>query len=162
MKRPRRREIRAKIRRQRVPSEESWANYASDLDQRHAHQMFAGRTNEEMQPHFRKNPLAMTDELRWMPQVPFQYYMIGFRDAMQSGQFEPTWASDAASCFLGLVIEKLERHPNHILAIMPELLPTVEHVANNQAEFLAKVSIYGNFLEKLERINTLYSQLTGR
>jgi hypothetical protein len=161
MKRPRRREIRAKIRRQRVPTEQDWGDYKSDLDRNSAHQMFAGKTNDDMQAQFRRNPVAMTGELRWMPQVPFQYYMIGFRDLMQAGQFDETWKPDAASCFLGLIIEKLKNQPNHILAIMPELLPTIEFVANNQAKFGADESIYGNFLEKSKDIHTLYARHGG-
>src|SRR6267142_1731568 len=134
MGRPRRREIRAKLRRQRVPTEQDWGNYKYDLDQEYSHQMFAGRTNEEAQIHFRNNAVATTDELRWMPKVPFQYYMIGFCDYIKSGNFKSSRASDSASCFLGLILEKLERHPDHILPIMPELLPTIEYVANNQAK----------------------------
>ena len=159
MKRPRRREIRARLRRQRVPTEQDWGNYRDDLDQNDAHQKFAGKTNEEMQKHFRNNAIATTNDLRWMPRIPFQYYMMGFRDYIASGNFESTWASDSASCFLRLVQEKLENHPDHILAIMPELLPTIEFVANNQTRFDADESIYGNFLEKLKHIQTLYAAL---
>jgi hypothetical protein len=159
MKRPRRREIRAKIRRQQVPTEQDWGNYQDDLDQKHAHQMFANKTNAEVQRYFQNNAIETTDELRWMPKIPFQYYMIGFRDAIQAGKFEPLWASDAASCFIGLVLEKLEKHPDHICPIMPDLLPTIEYVANNQTKFKAKESIYGSFLEKFKWIQTLYAAL---
>jgi hypothetical protein len=96
-----------------------------------------------------------------MPKVPFQYYMIGFRDYMKSGNFKSTWASSSASCFLGLTLEKLERHPDHILAIMLELLPTIEYVANNQTKFEATERIYGNFPEIFKRIQTLHSALGG-
>jgi hypothetical protein len=57
-----------------VPTEDDWGDYKSDLDQNHAYSVFAGRTNDEMQPFFGRNPLAMTDDLRWMPDVPFRYY----------------------------------------------------------------------------------------
>lgn len=38
---------------------------------------------------------------------------------------------------------------------MPELFPTVEYVARNQARYEAEEGVYGNFLEKLARIQTL-------
>jgi hypothetical protein len=158
MKRPRRREIRAKLRRQRVPTEQDWSNYQDDLDQNHAHQKFAGKTNEEVQKYFRDNALATTEDLHWMPRIPFQYYMIGFRDYMASGDFEPGWASDSASCFLRLILEKLERHPDYIIPIMPQLLPTAEFVANHQATFKANTEIYGSFRKIFNRIQTLYEQ----
>jgi hypothetical protein len=56
-----------------VPTEAEWGEYQADLDQTDAHDLFAGRTNEEMLPHFRKNVIERTFELRFMPEVPFQY-----------------------------------------------------------------------------------------
>jgi hypothetical protein len=142
-----------------LPTERDWGDYKSDLDQNHAHSVFAGRTNEEVQPLFRRNPIGMTDELRWMPDVPFRYYILGFRDFITAKQFDFLNASDAASCFLGLVLEKLERNPRVIVPVMPHLLPTVEYVARNQTAFDADEEIYGNFLEKLSRIQTLYAAI---
>ena len=139
-----------------VPTEKDWGNYQADLDQNHAHGLFAGRTNKEMQRFFLHNPIEMTDELRWMPEVPFQYYMLGFRDFVMGGNFR-NYASDSASCFLGLVLEKLENHPRQIVPIMAELLPAIEYVAQHQSAFDAKESIYGNFLEKLASIRALYA-----
>jgi hypothetical protein len=70
-------------------------------------------------------------------------------------------APDAASCFLGLVLEKLEKHPHHIVPIMSDLLPALEYVGHHQARFEAQESIYGNFLEKLSRIKDLYGAHNG-
>jgi hypothetical protein len=103
----------------------------------------------------------MTDELRWMPEVPFRYSMLGFRDFVMSRDLDESRNSDAASCFLGLVTEKLEGHPRHIMPIMPDLLPAIEHVARNQAAYHAEEHIYGNFLQKWERIKTLYAERGG-
>jgi hypothetical protein len=75
-----------------------------------------------------------------------------------AGRFEETWASDAASCFLGLVEEKLAKQPDYILPIMAELLPAVQHVGQNQSSFDADEDIYGNFQEKLKRIEALCSR----
>ena len=111
----------------RVPTEADWGDYQADLDQTHAHKLFAGRTNQEMLPHFRSNVIERTDELRWMPEVPFRYYVLGFRDFVIAGEFDQLEASDAASCFLGLVLEKLERQPGYILPILPQLLPANQH-----------------------------------
>lgn len=144
-----------------VPSEKDWGDYKADLDQKHAYTVFARRTNLEMQPFFRRNPIERADDLRWMPEIPFRYYMFGFRDAVMAKRFDFMYASDAASCFLGLVLAKLENHPRHIISIMPDLLPAVEYVARSQALFKADESIYGNFLEKLSRIHALYAPYIG-
>jgi len=142
-----------------VPTEADWGDYQADLDQTYAHKLFAGRTNQEMLPHFRSNVIETTDELRWMPEVPFRYYVLGFRDFVMAGEFNHLEASDAASCFLGLVLEKLEKQPGYILPILPDLLPAVRHVAMNQASFDANERIYGSFLETLGRIEALYEML---
>jgi hypothetical protein len=138
-----------------VPTETDWGNYRDDLDQNYAHDQFAGKTNDEMQPHFFRNVIERTDELRWMPEVPFRYYMLGFRDFVAAGKFDDLWDSDVASCFLSLVEEKLTKQPAYILPIMNDLLSTVRHVAEHQSEFNADPKIYGDFREKLNRIEAL-------
>lgn len=142
-----------------VPTEADWGDYQADLDQDYAHKLFAGRTNEEMLPHFRRNVIERTDELRWMPEVPFRYYMLGFRDFVMAGEFDQWEASDAANCFLGLVLQKLENQPGYILPIMQELLLAIRHVTRKQQSFDASESIYGNFPEKLKRIEALCESL---
>jgi hypothetical protein len=74
-----------------IPTEADWGNYQADLDQNYAHKMFAGRTNQEMLPHFKRNVIERTADLQWMPEVPFRYYMLGFRDFVMAGEFDPTW-----------------------------------------------------------------------
>ena len=108
-----------------------------------------------MLPHFRRNVIERADELQWMPVAPFRYYMLGFRDFVMAGEFDATWAPDAASCFIGLVLRKLEKQPGYILAIIPHLLPAIRHVAMNQESYGATESIYGSFQEKLRRIEAL-------
>jgi hypothetical protein len=140
-----------------IPTEADWGDYRSDLDQEWAHGKFAGKSNDEMQQYFREMPIEAASDLRFMPEIPFRYYILGFRDCIMSGGFEPCNNSDAASCFLHLVTEKLETQPRCILPTMPELIPAVEHIAHNQATFDADESIYGNFLETLKQIRVLYA-----
>jgi hypothetical protein len=144
-----------------VPTEKDWGDYQSDLDRKCANDLFAGRTNEEMQPHFRKNVIERTDELRFMPEIPFRYYMIGFRDFLMAGDFEHLEAADAASCFLRLILQKLEENPKCIALIMPELIPTVDHVVRNQFAFHAEKDIYGDFRELSARIHSLNTARGG-
>jgi hypothetical protein len=143
-----------------VPTEKDWGDYHSDLDQEYAHRLFAGHTNEEMQPHFRANVIERASELRFMPEIPFRYYMIGFRDFVMAGDFEYEGA-DAGSCFLRLVLQKLEQEPACIAPIMPELLETVEYVAQNQSAFDADKDIYGDFLDLAAQIRALNAARSG-
>jgi hypothetical protein len=137
-----------------IPSESDWENYKDDIDASYAHDLFIGKTNEEMQVHFRRCVIERADELRWMPKIPFRYYMLGFRDFVMSGNYDD-WGADVASCFIGLVEEKLAKEPDFILPIMPQLMPAIEYVANNQKKFGATEKIYGNFMEKFKRIKEI-------
>ena len=148
-------------RKTKIPNESDWGDYTADLDQEYAHRHFAGRSNEEIQPRFRRNPIEATEELRFMPEVPFRYYMLGFRDFVMSGDFQPLDSSDAASCFLRLTLEKLQTQPNHIVAVMLDLLPAIRYVANNQAKFEADEKIYGDFREILVQIEKLFASCGG-
>jgi hypothetical protein len=145
-----------------IPTETDWGNYSADLDQNWAHQHYYGKTNEEMQKYFRNNPIEGASDLRFMPEVPFRYYMLGYRDYVMSGNLGIREDASAADCFLSLVRDKLEKDPRYIVPIMSELLPAIEHVATHQEEFNAAEHIFGNFLERLERIRTLYADAKDR
>lgn len=142
-----------------VPTEADWGDYQAELDQKYAHDLFAGHTSEEMQPHFSQCVIERSAELWFMPKIPFRYYMLGFRDFVMAGKFANFDAPDAASCFLRLVEEKLERQPDHIFPIMADLLLAIRYVGQNQSRFDATGSIYGNFREKLLKIETKYAHL---
>ena len=146
----------------RIPTESDWGDYRGDLDQQWAHDQYCGRSNEEMQKYFRNSPIEAASDLQFMPEIPFRYYMLGYRDFVISRNFDFLDSSDAASCFLNLVMHKLEREPRYIVPIMPELLSALKYVADNQAEFQADEKIYGNFAEKFERINSLYRDSKDR
>ena len=145
-----------------IPDESDWGNYLADLDAEWAHRMFIGKSNEETQPYFRNNPIEAASDLAFMPEIPFRYYMLGFRDCVMAKKFEPCNDSDAASCFLGLVAKKLESNPRFIVPIMPALLPSIDYVAKNQEAYQADESIYGSFLQLYERILALYAESKGR
>ena len=91
-----------------------------------------------------------------MPLIPFQYYLYALRNYVMSERvLASEMSSDAASCFLGLVILKLRDAPTSIISIMEDMLPAVEYVASNQMLFDADIDIYGDFIEKLSEIKRL-------
>jgi hypothetical protein len=139
----------------KVPSEEDWGNYKDNPDSLYAYRLFFGKTNQDMQESFRINVIERVDELRWMPEKAFQYYMLGFRDYVRNGDFRFYDEADASSCYLDLIIQKLEEQPDQIKPILSELMETAEYVGNNQAEYDADEEIYGSFIEKLNKIKNL-------
>lgn len=142
-----------------IPTEADWGDYTADLDQEYAHRVFFGKTVEETRADFRENVIERTDELRFMPAVPFRYYVMGLRDFVLEGPFDGADAPSAAGCFLSLVWEKLRDHPDQILPVMPELMPAAEHLAGHQADYDADPEIFGDFSETLRAIRDRYQDL---
>jgi hypothetical protein len=58
-----------------------------------------------------------------MPQVPFRYDVLGFRDFVRAGEFNELEGADAACCLRGLILEKLEKQPQSIRQSCPSYFP---------------------------------------
>jgi hypothetical protein len=142
-----------------VPTERDWGDYLSDPDRENAHDVFAGKTRAEVLPDFEESAIERADELRFMPPVPFRYYVLALRDFVLSPDLvddhPESWAPDAAAAFLDLVREKLEEEPAAITPVLAELMPALEHVAAHQSIYKAAVDEYGDFRETLARIKAL-------
>lgn len=134
----------------KIPSEREWGDYESDEDANYSHMKFVGKSLEDALPCFKNHVLEACDELRFMPGIPFRYYMLAFRNyVISKGLLSNDMASDATSSFLDLIVEKLAKSPESIRPILGELMPAVEYVANNQTLFNADKEIYGDFLDRL-------------
>ena len=130
-----------------IPTEIDWGNWKDDIDQKFSHGIYFGHSNEEMQERFLSAPVEAAEELAFMPAIPFQYYIIGFRDSVLSLKQDPFVIADAASCFLRLILNKLINDRNIIIPIMDSLIDAVDFVAENQEKYDADIDIYGDFKE---------------
>lgn len=133
-----------------IPTEEDWSDYDKefilDLDVKYARGQFFGMSNAQMLPRYKDHVLMRAEDLHWMPIKPFQYYVFGFRDFVRKGDFGFYESSDAASAFLGLILQKLKEQPSHILPVIPELMKDIEYIAENQSMYEADIDIYGDFM----------------
>lgn len=145
-----------------IPNINDWGDHTSDRDMNYAFKIFSGKTNEEMIGEFRRNVTARTTDLKFMPDVPFRYYMMGFKNFIDKKLYDEFDCPDAVNCFITLVEEKLENSPEHIIPIMEEIKPTVELICNNQDSYGVDCSVYGDFKSKLEHISELqFRSLNG-
>jgi hypothetical protein len=147
-----------------IPTDSDWedAAEADDLDLPYAYQAFGGKSNSEIQPLLKADPLERSFEIWAMPIKPFQYYILGFRDFVLSRDFEFLTGSDAASGYLRLVQRKLKTHPHFIAPIFPSLAQSIEYISNNQSNYDADLDIYGDFRELANEIFVLYKQFIER
>ncbi|MFS1423238.1 hypothetical protein [Shewanella sp. 10N.286.48.B5] len=140
-----------------IPSETDWEDVqnSNDLDAGYAYKIFFGKSLSEVQPDFARNPIERFDELRFMPKIPFQYYIFAFRDFVINVDNLDDWTSDAASCFLSLIAEILENKPEFIAPVYYELEANLEFISQNQGLYEADEDIYGSFKSTMKKIKAL-------
>jgi hypothetical protein len=153
-----------------VPTEEDWLDWPDtaqrplDLDEAYARQQFAGKSFEEALQMFRTRDVLMcSEDVSYMPPIPFRYYMLVFKTyVLELGNREIAERdlvddpSSAASSFLRVIEAKLRSEMNFIAPIMGDLLPVVEFIAMNQQQYFADPDIFGDFRQQFARINTLW------
>ncbi len=139
----------------KIPNKTDWGNYSDNLDTLYAYKKFGGKTNKEMQKYFKVNVVERAFEIRSMPLKPFQYYMLGLKEHIDSEDFGQFEESSATSCFIELVLDTLKEKPEYINPILDQLLSTLNYIAENQEYYEADIDIYGDFREKLKNIKLL-------
>lgn len=138
-----------------VPSMNDWTGYESDFDSREAFKNFFGKSNSQMAKEYRDNISMRATDLRFMPAVPFRYYIIGFKDFLESGNLDDFSKGEAASALFRIVEYKIELQQADILPVIGDLLPILEDVASNQEKYDLSITICGDYSEKLSRIKNL-------
>ncbi|MGY4532099.1 hypothetical protein ACVW0Y_001215 [Pseudomonas sp. TE3786] len=135
-----------------IPRDEDWGSLQGNRDLQYAYKVFHGKSIEEAEELFELNVLARCEDLGCMPILPFQFYILSYRNHIASGNFRKFQMSSAANGFMELVADKMRTQPNYVLPMMKELMPTLELIAYNQLSFKADIDIYGDFKLLLNEI----------
>lgn len=142
-----------------IPSSEDWGPI-QDGDS-WTRKIYIGKSLNEVIYRFSELPTSVAEDLSFMADGPFRYYIFGFQKILfPSDGDEKMQAEDpglAANAFLNVVHSTLKQCPHKIMPVMEQLLPTVEYVAGNQATYEAAEEVFGNFQEILTQIQFLYS-----
>ncbi len=138
-----------------VPNMSDWSGYESDFDSREAFQNFFGKSNSQMAKEYRDNISMRATDLRFMPTIPFRYYIIGFKDFLSNENLDDFSKGEAASSLFRIVEFKAEYQKADILPVIRDILPTLEDIAGNQEKYDLSISICGDYSEKLTRIKNL-------
>jgi hypothetical protein len=137
----------------KIPSEIDWGDWRADVDQRYAHDLYIGKSNEEMAEHFLLGPIEVFDELLFIAKVPFQYYVMGFRDSVLSKDHSYSFiSSQAATSFIGLLEARARDKIDDIAEIESDLMPSAKYIADNQEEFGVDIEIDGDMRIIVENI----------
>ncbi len=134
------------------PSQEEWGNInKNSLDEYCAYSHFYTKSFDEAVDMFAKNALYHQEDLTYMPIKPFNFYVKAFVKYILSNKAKGD--ADGASSFLDMVEWKLETEADIISSDIKKLLiETSKKVSTNQQFYDADQDIYGDFLEKYEKI----------
>src|SRR5258706_12037609 len=137
-----------------IPTEADWGKYEANLDQEYAHRLFTGKSIRDALPLFHTNVLERAGDLHFMPAIPFQYYVLAFKEYVlsEAALEDEVEAASAADSFLNLIESRLRDDPRSIAPVIGELLPSVDFVTAHQERYHADVAIYGVFTERRTRI----------
>lgn len=140
-----------------IPLEEDWGDYVGDFDVVDAHKVFFGRSNEEMFAYFSRNVMMRAQDLRFMPKLPFMYYIQGFADFVLSGSYGNQDPNDVANCFLSVVGERVRDDPSALAPMCDAIVAALDFLSKNQnPEYL---DIYGDFRQQANSIKSLLTKL---
>ncbi|MCE0555528.1 hypothetical protein [Motilimonas sp. E26] len=142
-----------------IPNVKDWGDYENDYDMKDAFEHFNGISIDEAKALFRIDPFTSINDLSFMPEVPFRYYMLAFKGYIEDCKFEDGEAYSSTARFLKTIERKLEKKPQDIEPIMEELLPTIKFVANNQERFETGSYSFGNYMERYLVITQLYQTI---
>lgn len=118
------------------PSPKEWGIICSnDIELRSIYTRYLGKTNKEIQELI-SSSYAYIDDLRWMPPVPFYYYIDGAIDFILTKHYKGTNAIGMAEGFFSLVKEKLEENPMLLNPIKDKIHIALNFILNNLDDFL--------------------------
>jgi hypothetical protein len=137
----------------KLPGIEEWAGYKDEMSAREAHRIWFGKSLEEMQSVISKRSMVLTTGLEFMPRPVFQFYIFAFVQYVMSEA--AIGDADAASVFLAVLAAREKRDPGSVGEIYSRLASSVDFVAASQARFDASHDVYGDFVEKAEKLRKL-------
>lgn len=138
-----------------IPNDLQWGDLSGDFDAQDAFRVFHGLKNEETFTLYRKDILARVQDLRFMPSIPFQYYIQGFAKFVLSRDYGESSPSEVADGYLSVLLSRAVSDSAILLSIWDCVLPAIEYVVKNQDNLGADKEIFGDFSEKLKNIQDL-------
>lgn len=135
-----------------IPTEADWRSedWEGDLDTEWAYREFHGKTMEEAVRLFEDNALRCSENLIYMPNRVFGFYLKAYITYLMSDA--AVGDSNGASCFIGLIRLRAESKRDDIIPLWPEIEPMLKYLAEHQERFEAEWIIYGCFRSQIHEI----------
>ena len=129
-----------------IPSESDWRSEPWCIDTPDAYKHFQGKSRKDAVELFVENALCYQEDIMFMPEVCFRYYIHSYIDYLCSEQ--SVGCSDAASCFFGIVEVRKDDIVRADSDLWKRILDMLKRLASHQSWYAADTKIYGNFIER--------------
>jgi hypothetical protein len=134
----------------RIPGAEDWREYRSDRHLRRAREIFFGKSIDDVRDSFGPQAIELAQALRHMPRNAFGYYVLAFAAYLLSEAARGN--ADAASTFLGLLVDREVLDPGSVVEVYEDLSEALEFVGSHQEHFGAEPAIYGSFRDRADTL----------
>lgn len=138
-----------------IPTDSQWGDLSGDFDAQDAFRVFYGLSNEETLALYKRDVLARVQDLRFMPRIPFQYYIQGFAEFVLSGDYGESHSSEVADGYLSVLLSRAMSDSEVLFLIWDRVFPAIEYVVKNQGLLGADKSVFGDFSETQKKIQDL-------
>ena len=129
------------------------------LDEKQAIEHFLGKTFDDAKKLFKKNDLYYADDLRWMEEKAFQFYLPAFIEFIMSD--DRNVSSDTLTSFLSLLRSKLEYELDAIKSCRSILIKSLEYCIHNYSKFDVDIEIYGDLKNEIFKILNIIREIHG-
>jgi hypothetical protein len=118
-----------------------------NLDEKSAVEHFLGKGQREATALFHKNSLHYLDDLMWMGDKAFAFYLPAFLDYLRSADVKQN--PDDLNHLIGIIEFRLEHEPHSITIASETILSAIDYCLENYAAFKVNSGIYGDLNAKL-------------
>ena len=139
--------------RMKIPDQDDWKRAQEGLDEGYAFRHFFGKSLEEAFRLFENHALMYQEDLSYMPEYPFKYYLRAY--IYYLGCQRSQGDSDAASCFLHLIRSQVKNRYEWLEDSWDSIERVLFRLSSDQAFFDASEKIYGDFGRKVDQILAL-------
>ena len=134
----------------KIPDKEDWEEAWTGLDAACAFKNFYRKELKDAIALFEQCALIYQEDLAYMPELPFKYYVRAYTHYLLSEQSRGD--SDGGSCFLSLIKIKLRENPDWLDDSWAEIERVLRKLATEQTFYDASPSIYGAFPRKVDKL----------
>lgn len=135
-----------------LPSRSDWGDLAGDFDAQDAFKKFNGLSKQEAKRLFGDDVLACAQDIRFMPSIPFTYYLEAFCEFVLDGVYGDSLAWMVADSFASVLSSRIEGNASALISNKSQIEKAFGFIVSNQQRFAIDETFYADLSWQLEQI----------